>query len=85
MIPWGGLLANGLWLLGLALLLATWSLPYGEGRRVGGQAKRFWHVNSEAQELRYNKVGGDHAVSEEFVCFGHGTKGCSIRAGNSRR
>jgi hypothetical protein len=43
MIPWGGLLANGFWLLGLALLLATWSLAYDEGqrsgRRVGGQAK----------------------------------------------
>ena len=35
MIPWGGLLANGLWLLGLALLLATWSLAYDEGQRSG--------------------------------------------------
>jgi hypothetical protein len=34
-IPWGGLLANGLWVLGLALLLATWSLAYDEGQRSG--------------------------------------------------
>jgi hypothetical protein len=33
MSSWGGLLANGLWLLGLALLLATWSLAYDEGQR----------------------------------------------------
>lgn len=39
MIPWGGLLANGLWLLGLALLLATWSLAYDEGQRSGRRVR----------------------------------------------
>ncbi len=39
MINWWGVASNALWILGLALLLAAWSLAYYEAQRTGGRVR----------------------------------------------
>lgn len=41
-IDWTGLAANLLWILGLALLLTTWSLGYNAAQRVQPSGHSIW-------------------------------------------
>ena len=40
MIDWWGVFANTLWIAGLAVLLAVWSLGYYEGQRFSRPVRR---------------------------------------------
>ncbi|MEA3309603.1 MAG: hypothetical protein U9Q70_08860 [Chloroflexota bacterium] len=42
MIDWYGVFANALWISGLALLLAVWSMAYYESQRSGRRVRVVW-------------------------------------------
>ena len=51
MIDWWGVCANTLWIAGLAVLLAVWSLGYYEGQRASRPVRRVLAQRAYASSL----------------------------------